>query len=311
MAIPADGRYLRYLAAKKSVDDRAMNRHVLEQLERTLGQSEPGRPPEVLEIGMGSGAMLERLVCRGVLRSARYEGIDLIPDHIGEAERLLPFWASGQGFVQVNEPAAAERCFERGADRLAVRFEAADVHEFIAREQGRESRELLISHAFLDLVDTNRLLPGLLSLLRPGGLLYLTMNFDGLTILEPPVDPALDQTIVDLYHGTMDNRVIDGRPSGDSRTGRHLLGRLGEQRVEIIAAGSSDWVVHPTGGYPQDEAYFLHFIIDLIASSLKGHPALHPGQFSRWIDTRHSQIEQGTLIFIAHQIDILGRRSRG
>lgn len=309
MAIPADFCTLRYLAAKKSVDDRALNGHVLQGLKAVFDQPRGDQPAEVLDIGAGSASMLERLVRWGILRRARYEAIDLNPEHIGEAKRLLPVWARGQGFDLMSETVADERWLERGTDRISVRFEAVDVHAFIAREAGRRHWDLLVGHSFLDLVDTARVLPGLISLVRPGGLLYLTMNFDGVTIIEPPLDPALDQDILALYHATMDNRLVEGQPSGDSQTGRHLLARLGEQGVEIVAAGSSDWVVFPTGGcYPEDEAYFLHFIIHLIDSSLKGHPSLPPGRFSRWITARHSQIEQGRLILIAHQIDILGRR---
>lgn len=105
----------------------------------------------------------------------------------------------------------------------------------------------------------------------------------------------------------MDNRIIEEQPSGDSRTGRHLLTRLREQGIEILAAGSSDWVVFPgNDGYLRDEAYFLHFIINLIDTSLKGHPCLDPDRFARWIGIRHSQIERRELVLIAHQIDLLG-----
>ena len=115
----------------------------------------------------------------------------------------------------------------------------------------------------------------LLSRLAPGGLFYFTLNFDGATILEPPIDPDLDALIEALYHRTMDTRHCRGRPSGSSRTGRRLFGRLKEAGARLIAAGSSDWVVFPgPDGYPGDEAYFLHFIIDTIGQALHGHPEL-------------------------------------
>jgi hypothetical protein len=78
--------------------------------------------------------------------------------------------------------------------------------------------------------------------------------------------------------------------------------------VEIRAAGSSDWVIFPgSGGYPGDEAYFCHFIVNGIDLSLKDHPRLDPERFARWIAARHSQIERRELVLIAHQIDLLGR----
>jgi hypothetical protein len=61
------------------------------------------------------------------------------------------------------------------------------------------------------------------------------------------------------------------------------------------------------GRYLNDEAFFLHYIITLIETTLKGHPSLSSPLFSRWIAERHTQIEQGELVFIAHQMDFLCR----
>ncbi len=307
MAIPDEYPYIRYLAAKKGADDRALNRHVLQSLATHLTNSGNGLPPDVLEVGAGIGTMLERLAVWGILKNARYEAIDLETGHIDEAVRLVPLWARDHGFV-LGEDIASAFCLERNGGRISIRFETIDLHRLIERERGRRNRDLLIAHAFLDLFDVPRILPGLISLMRPGGLLSLTMNFDGLTILEPPIDTDFDREILALYHQSMDSRVIDGRPSGDSRTGRRLLTRLREEGVEILAAGSSDWVIFPVGGgYHGDETYFLHFIVNLIESSLKGHPRLDPDRFARWIGIRHSQIERCELVLIAHQIDLLGR----
>ncbi len=307
MTLPGEYPSIRYLAAKKGVDDRALNGHVLRQLTTDLADF-GDHPVEILEIGAGIGTMLERLAGRGMLRNARYEAVDLAPEHIAEAVRRVPLWAADHGFSPAADPdPACTFRLERDGSCISCRFEAIDLRRFLEREQGRRKRDLVIAHAFLDLVDLDAVLPGLISLTRPGGLLSLTMNFDGLTVLEPAVDPTLDGEILALYHESMDSRVVDGKPSGESRTGRHLLTRLRELGVEILAAGSSDWVVFPKGGgYPGDEAYFCHFIVNVIDLSLKGHPRLDPERFARWIAIRHSQVERCELVLIAHQIDLLG-----
>ena len=41
-------------------------------------------------------------------------------------------------------------------------------------------------------------------LLHPGGLLYLTLNFDGVTTLLPVLDAELDARLERIYHQTMD-----------------------------------------------------------------------------------------------------------
>lgn len=79
--------------------------------------------------------------------------------------------------------------------------------------------------------------------------------------------------------------------------------------MEVLDADCSDWVVFAgPNGYSADQAYLLHFIVDTIASALAGHPELDPIQFADWISLRHAQIEDSTLVYIAHQLDVLGRK---
>jgi hypothetical protein len=122
------------------------------------------------------------------------------------------------------------------------------------------------------------------------------------------IDAELDPRIEILYHRTMDERRTRGSPSGGSHTGRQLLSLLLEMDIDVLAAGSSDWVVFPqNSAYLADEAYFLHFIVHTIDGALRGHPELDPPDFESWIQTRHAQIERGELTYIAHQLDLLGR----
>jgi hypothetical protein len=75
----------------------------------------------------------------------------------------------------------------------------------------------------------------------------------------------------------MDERIINGKPAGDSKTGRKLFTQLQSAGLKILAAGSSDWIVYSTEGYyPQGEAYFLHYIIHTIHEELKTIPGSIP-----------------------------------
>lgn len=276
----------RYLAAKKSVDDRALNRLVWSRLAEALAQQQQEQAvPQVLEIGAGIGTMAERVSEWGLLERARYTALDGEAENVEAARKRLSGW--------------------RGGD---LRLEHADVFTFSARPEEQRAYDLLIAHAVLDLFDIPRALPQFLRPLRPGGLCYFTINFDSATIFEPTVDPALDGLIESLYHRSMDERITDGKPSGDSRSGRHLFHLLPAAGVDILAAGSSDWVVHSLGGhYPQDEAYFLHCILHFVESTLTGHPELDQTAFTRWLAVRRAQIAQSELVYIAHQIDFVGR----
>lgn len=276
----------RYLASKKSVDDRALNRLVWQRLSGELAKRNEAEPPEILEIGAGIGTMAERAAEWGLLTQGRYTALD------NEAENV----------------AAMQARWGAGVGSLALVVEKADIFHFAAQPQNRQRYDLLIAHAVLDLFDIPRALPRLLRPLKPGGLCYFTINFDGATIFEPVIDPALDAQIEMLYHRSMDERVTDGQPSGDSRSGRHLFHLLPGTGVEILAAGSSDWVVFGSGGsYPEEEAYFLYCILHFVESSLTGHPKLDRDAFAHWMTERRGQIATGQLVYIAHQIDFLGR----
>jgi len=306
MSAPAPPGFIRYLAAKKGLDDRSLNRQVWDYLVRALRDQASSAPLRVLEVGCGIGTMIERLLDGGLLTRAAYTGIDVEPGCIrGATQRLQDYAAARQ--VPHTVDASGAMLFSTPAQDVRITLEAADIFDFLAREPEKTAWDLLVAHAVLDLIDLAATLPSLLSRLAPGGLFYFTLNFDGATILKPPIDPDLDALIETLYHRTMDTRCSLSRPSGSSRTGRQLFGRLKEAGARLIAAGSSDWVVFPgPDGYPGDEAYFLHFIIDTINQALHGHAELPASRFQAWIAQRHRQIEARELIYIAHQLDFLG-----
>jgi hypothetical protein len=183
---------------------------------------------------------------------------------------------------------------------VRVKLVQADVFDFVGQKS--EPADLLIAHAFLDLLPMPESLPRLFALTKK--LAWLTVNFDGLTLLEPVIDPEVDSKIERLYHETMDTR-----PSGgDSLSGRHLFGHLGQAGAVIVSAGASDWVVYPLDGqYPADEAYFLQFILHFFEESLRDHPELDAIVFADWLEKRRAQVDDGELVYIAHQMDFLAR----
>jgi SAM-dependent methyltransferase len=311
MPVPETYSFTRYLSAKRSVDDRALNRPVWQSLFQALPPAPPQSPLRLLEIGAGTGAMFERMLAWGMLKYAEYTALDADGENIACARHQLPAWADRQGYrTRMNSDGSLVLAGE--GLQVTLQMEAIDVFDFIARQPGVRAWDLLIAHAFLDLIDLPSSLPQLFGLCKPGGLFYFTLNFDGATLLEPVIDLAFDELIQNLYHRTMDERTMDGKPSGDSHAGRHLFHQLKAAGAEVFAAGASDWVVIPgPKGYPQDEAYFLHFIVHTIHQALAGRPELEAVRFDRWIARRHAQIERGELVYIAHQLDYIGRVGSG
>jgi hypothetical protein len=281
-----------YLLSKQSVDDRALNKDVLSALRENL----PGGPIRMIEVGAGIGTMLRRLVRWDVIRHCEYVLVDEMAENVEFASAWIPQWAAKAG-LGVEGSGNRIRLFDE-AHEINIQLERADVFEFIQKNQ--TPADLLIAHAFLDLLPMPESLPKLLALTK--NLAWLTINFDGVTTFEPTIDPALDAKIERLYHETMDTRTT----GGDSKSGRHLFGHVRSAGAEVVAAGSSDWVVYGKDGrYPEDEAYFLHFILHFFEESLKEHAGMDAAGFADWLSKRRSQIERGDLVYIAHQMDFL------
>ena len=278
-----DRAFIRYLAAKKTVDDRSLNRRVWDSMLRLLD----GRAPRVLELGAGIGTMVEREAARpGGLRPRSWSLLDSQPALLDEARRRLA-----------------------GRVPFETRFLEADVESFLG--DCGERFDLVLAHAFIDLFDPARLLPGIRRLAEPAGCLLFTVSFDGLSAWEPEIDVELDARIVSLYHRTMDERIIRGKASGDSRAGRHLLTLLPRLGCRVEEAGASDWVVIPRdGSYPADERFFLSCILGFLEESLSARPEMDRGELGRWLQIRRAQLESGRLVFIAHQLDVLAVAER-
>ena len=288
----------RYLLAKQSVDDRALNKDVLNALRAHL----PSQPIRIIEVGAGIGTMLRRLIRWEVIQRGEYIMVDELRQNIEYASEWIHEWAGESGLSVERGAEDQVRVIDQTRD-LRIQLITADVFDFIPKRQ--TPADLLIAHAFLDLLPMPESLPKILSLTN--SLAWLTINFDGVTALEPKIDSELDARIERLYHHSMDSRPT----GGDSQSGRHLFEHLKNSSAEVLAAGSSDWVVYAKGGkYPDEEAYFLHFILHFFEESLKGHADLEAGAFTDWLTKRRAQIDSGDLVYIAHQMDYLVRQDR-
>jgi len=289
--------YARYLAAKTTVDDRALNRHVLAE----LGHLMPAGAPRVLEVGAGLGTMVARLMDWGAVGGGEYILLDADRQLLDRSRRWLCDWAAARGLRCDLLPDGL-----RVGD-LRVRLVHAELGSYLETAPGA-SADVLIANAVLDLVDVPAVLPGLVRLLVPGGVYWFTINYDGETIFAP--SHPLDDQIMHAYHRDMDERFRYGRPAGESRTGRRMFHYLRAAGAPALAAGSSDWVVHAglDGNYPGDEAYFLRSILSTIQNALRYRQDwVGPADLADWLAERRRQLAAGELVYIAHQLDFLGR----
>jgi SAM-dependent methyltransferase len=289
--------YARYLAAKTTVDDRALNRQVLAELRHLI----PAGAPRVLEVGAGLGTMVARLLDWGVVGTGEYILLDADRQLLDCSRRWLCDWAAARGLGSDLLPDGLQ------VGELRVRLVHAELGSYLEAGHGALA-DILIANAVLDLVDVPAVLPGLLRLLVPGGVYWFTINYDGESIFAP-AHPYDDQ-VMRAYHRDMDERIRYGRQAGQSRTGRDLFHHLRDAGAPALAAGSSDWVVHPApdGNYPVDEAYFLGIILNTIRDALRNRQDwVEPAQLADWLAVRGRQLAAGELVYIAHQLDFAGR----
>ena len=215
---PAD--YSRYLRAKKSVDDRSLNLWVYQKLTETLAGGNYAMPLKILEIGCGIGTMIERLWDWGLVPRATYTALDQKRQFLDEARDRLKEFARNRDLLFLEISGTMQL---QGEDReWLVTLKNIDFETFSREQTGQSRWDLLLAHAFMDLVDLPTGVPRLLSLLRPGGLYYFTLAYDGGTIFSPDLDRDFEDLIINLYHQSMDSR--EGGTGGHSQTRAPVVG---------------------------------------------------------------------------------------
>ena len=302
------GEFRRYLDAKATVDDRALDRRVLGRFrDDVCGRSHP----RILEAGAGTAAFCRRFLAWDEVPDCTYVAVDTDVDLLAVARERILETAREVGFsAAVVDPTATEFGPEdraattvatlqlRGPARVDVRLVAGDAVAVAAAG----TWDALAAQAFVDLLDVDDV-RRLLSAVVDGGAVYLPITFDGGTTFVPG-HPA-DDEVLPAYHATMH----DTETRLGSTAGRRLLELLPDFGVSLAAVGGSDWVVVPSeGAYPADEAFFLEVIVDTVADAVRGQVA--DETVDAWLDARRDERKNGELRFVARNLDLYGRVDR-
>ncbi len=293
----ATSPFAAYLESKVAIDDRALHPRVTQAAWQGLTER-PGL--RVLELGAGVGTMLQRLWRWGLLPpQVHYTAVERDPGLRAVARQRLARWTRAQGGVF--REAGSEWVCELPGVHLTVAWHTADVFAFLEAAHG--GWNLVLAHAFVDLVPVQPLLDALLPRAR-GARLWFTLNFDGGTHFWPVDDAATEAHLMQRYHATM-QRWHGPHHMPGAHTGRVLLAGLSARGLPLLAVGSSDWVVYPQGGrYPAHEAHFLRHIVETVHQALRDDPQVPAAALEAWRRQRLAQIEAGRLVYIAHQIDL-------
>ncbi len=293
--------FQRYLEAKRTIDDRALNRRVFDRFTEGLASREA--PARIVELGAGIGTMIARLAAWDALpERVSYRAVDRDRENVAYAREKLPGWLEQAGFaVEWTDPARPgdRTLVARSTEtRLDVSLEVADAFEIT------DTADAVIAAAFLDVVALEDAIEVIDRLLDSRGLLYAPITFDGGTTFAPA--HPLDDRIERCYHRHMDEL----RAPGGSLTGRELLVSLPDRGWTIEAAGGADWVVRPIDdGYPDGERAFVDHILETIdeaIAELDPHD-LSTAERERWLDRRRGELDRGELVYVAHNLDVLAR----
>ena len=292
--------FLRYLKSKIAVDDRALNKSVQNAAYDFLKSR--SNPVSIAELGGGVGTMFTRLMKRLPESNFDYTIVDQDDALIGHAFEYIAEWCAANNceFNLLEKNAAR---IKRNGGATTLRLVQADAAKFLAAKT--RAYDLVVAHAFLDLVDINAVLPLCFQSLKEGGGYYFSINYDGETRFEPVWNPALEEKILEAYNESM-NQNPEGL-SQRSTTGRRLPEAIVRHGGRVVAWGRSDWLVGPVGGiYPCDEGYFLWHILHFFETSLSGFPGIVQQELDDWLTERRRQITARELVYTARQFDFFG-----
>ncbi|MEX2442725.1 MAG: class I SAM-dependent methyltransferase [Alkalispirochaeta sp.] len=273
-----------YLEAKRTIDDRSINHAVWNHVLQAVSQGE-GDVLRIAEIGAGTGTMIDRF--------REWGGFD--PAVVGDRRVEYDAW-------EINPETAhlLRRRVEASADIHKGTVHVGDVRE---RDDGQRF-DLVIANAVLDLFSPDAVAELVDALLAPDGLLYASIVFDGVTLMEPAIEPAVDAEVLQLYHRSM--------TQGFARRHVWALYDAGFQMCEV---GSSDWIIPPRRGGPsEDERILVETILEMMERSVteqitgEDDSSITVNELTRWIGLRREQLHRGALLFEAHQIDFVVQR---
>lgn len=312
-----DAPFHSYLDWKEPIDDRSLNAQVrgaFLQAVAALG----GQRLRVLDCGTGTGAMIRRLVQWGLQGQVEIVGLDVDASLLHVASDKFSRWAWERGYTlhvqRQTTKAVQAMTILTGQAEVSVRLYHRDLHALDAFDPDLPMQgafDVVTALSLTDLLDEERGLPALLSPLRPMGLVYLLLNYDHETVFEPTQDRSWEAAMIQAHHRVMEHRTPGRDNPGASYIGRRLFHALRRHGCEVLAYGPSDWLCYPgREGYPEHEARFVRQIVEWVYAAARALETLEPRRVEAWYRWRLRQLDQGELVYICRQNDILARCPR-
>lgn len=281
-----------FLDAKLALDERSLDPAVNSALRQRLAAM-PAL--SALDVGSGSGASIARMQrwrpSGGWSLTALDRDPGLLERACATARRVLP------GSISMGDEV---HCHRAG---IRVDFVACE----LAAYRPAHPFDLILAHAFLDLVPLAPALTAFGRWLRPDGLVYATINCDGAPELAPRYeDAAFESALLACYARSMEARRVNGLATGGAQCGRRLLECLPRLGFSVLAAGRSDWRIGASEGvYPDRDDDCLYALIELVCKEGRLSGALDASALRRWHERRVHDVQACRLEMRVPNVDVL------
>lgn len=292
-----------YLDIKFALDERSLNPAIKSAF---FGALRDRATLACLDIGTGSGATLWRLLNAGLSAPLEITAVDRDQALLELAQRRAVALLGARGFKVTAAPGVIKA--KQGKRLVAAEFIMADLEHFEHDRHGHY--DAVIAHAVMDRLPP-RIMAGRISgWLKPHGVFYATLNYDGGTSLWPiHRDQALEERIFSAYDAAMERRRIWDQSSGGPRTGRRLHAALLETGLDVLAYGSSDWNLTPLKRrYRDREALCLTGLLDLIRDEAARSGQFGQDELDAWHQGRLRDVRDARLGLVVHQLDLLAAK---
>lgn len=298
--------YIRYLACKEKVDDKNINMMVFDSLKKAVSHVSHLK---IMDCGTGIGSMIRRLIEWGLINSGEIVGIDSDRNVLTAAVKYFKDWDKvKKSNVLVGDQKEGIFQWDVGEGRVRIKLLHMDMYQVTNESYFRSGFDIVTGNSLMDVVNIEKAMMAFRFLVKSGGFLYLTINYDHETVFEPTQDRKLEGRIMEIYNGDMDKRMINGFVSGDSYTGRRLFHVIKAYGFDVISLGASDWTIYPRANkYRPYEEYFLLYLLHLIRETVHNSGIMDREEVNSWYNTRLEQLNDGILLYICRQNDILTR----